>query len=164
MRIVKQRLLEMIPDLRVFLECAREVSLKSCTPPLLTVQHTFHKAVHPLAGSADDLKNIANLDRYIALAKAVLIFCTDGYFASRNCMVELRTSVKMGKLIIALMDPDASKGGLTQNQVREQLVEAETSLYTKWRFDGGPSAAELYTMLFNREPVEWNRIGAFQDV
>lgn len=31
-----------------------------------------------LAGSADDLEDISNLDKYIARAKAVLIYCSDG--------------------------------------------------------------------------------------
>ena len=85
-------------------------------------------------------------------------------FRSKNCMIELRASAKMGKLIIALVEPDASKGGLTQSQVHEQLIEAETSLYQKWLFDEGPSAEELYAALYKHEPIEWNRIGAFQDV
>ena len=73
--------------------------------------------------------------------------------------------MKQGKLINSLVDPDASKGGLTQLQVQEQLIKAETSLYEKWNLDSnGPSAQELYTALFDQSPVEWNRIGAFQDV
>jgi len=134
MRVVKQRLLEMIPDLSVFLD-------------------------------VDDLDDIANLDKYIARAQVVLIFCTDGYFRSKNCIIEIQAAVKMGKRIIALLDPDASKGGLTRDQVHEQLIEAETHLYAKWRLDeGGPSAKELNTALFACQPIEWNRIGVFQDV
>ena len=71
----------------------------------------------------------------------------------------------MGKLIIPVVDPDASKGGLTQDQVQEQLIEAETSLYEKWELVNiGLSASDLYTALFANPPIEWNRIGAFQDV
>ena len=79
-------------------------------------------------------------------------------------MIELRACVKMGKLIIPLMDPDASKGGLTQRQVHEQLIKAETSLFKKWLFDdSGPSAEALYHALFAKDDaIEWNRIGAFQ--
>ena len=80
-------------------------------------------------------------------------------------MIELRASVKQGKLIIPLVDPDASKGGLTKQQVREQLIKAEESCFEKWGFgDTGPSAEELFAALFVNEPIEWNRIGAFQDV
>jgi|EP00966_Prymnesium_polylepis_P130731 hypothetical protein len=95
---------------------------------------------------------------------AVLIFCSDGYFQSKNCMIELRACVKMGKLIIPLVDPDASKGGLTKLQVREHLANAEAN-FEKWSFaDDGLSAEVLYTALFANQPIEWNRIGAFQDV
>jgi len=134
MRVIKQRLLEMVPNFKVFLD-------------------------------VDDLEEIDNLDKYIRRTRAVLIFCTDGYFASKNCMIELRASVKQGKLIIPLVDPDASKGGLTKQQVREQLIKAEESCFEKWGFgDTGPSAEELFAALFVNEPIEWNRIGAFQDV
>ena len=120
---------------------------------------------HPLARSVDDLKDISNLGQYIARANAVLVFCSDGYFGSRNCLIELQSAVKLGKLIIPLVDPDVSKGGLTQDQVLEQLIKAEESLYKKWGFgDGALSAKELYAALFANEPIEWNRIGAFQDV
>ena len=41
----------------------------------------------------------------------------------------------------------------------------KVNLFGKWGFNGsGPSAKELYTTLFACEPIEWNRIGAFQDV
>ena len=123
------------------------------------------KIVSSFARSVDDLKDISNLGQYIVRAKAVLIFCSDGYFGSKNCIIELRASVKQGKLIIPVVDPDASKGGLTEEQVQEQLIKAETSLYEKLRFgDDGPSAEELYNALFASGPIEWNRIGAFQDV
>jgi len=134
MRVIKQRLLEMVPDFSVFLD-------------------------------VDDLKDISNLGKYITRAKAVLIFCSDGYFVSKNCMIELQASVKQGKLIIPLLDPDASKGGLTQHQVHDLLIKAEESLYEKWGFDGTSLSAEaLYKALFATPPIEWNRIGAFQDV
>ena len=80
-------------------------------------------------------------------------------------MRELVSSFQLGKPIIPLIDPDASRGGLSQEEVRERLHEAEGS-YLKWGFDAGttPRAAELYAHLFAREPIEWNRIGCFQDV
>ena len=105
------------------------------------------------------------MGRYIARARAVLIFCSDGYFISRNCMVELRVAVKVGKLIIPLVDFDTSRGGLTLDQVHDQLMQAESSSFKKWKFDeDGPSANELYNALVTTAPIEWNRIGAFQDV
>ena len=49
--------------------------------------------------------------------------------------------------------------------VRAQLLEAETS-YNAWGFgtEGTPRADALHAMLFHREPIEWNRIGHFQDI
>ena len=147
---------------RLFLEYALSFPKLRATPisvPAIDVTSSC------FSGSVDDLKDIENLDRYIALTKAVLVFCSNGYFVSKNYMIELRASVRAGKLIIPLMDPDASKGGRTQAQVREQLIKAEASSLRKWGFDDdGPSAEELYTAPFENEPIEWNRIDALQDV
>ena len=48
------------------------------------------------------------------------------------------------KPIIALMDPERSKGGLTKAEVHAQLLEADAS-YAKWGFDGdgGEPGGEL---------------------
>ena len=59
MRIIKQRLLEMILDIKVFLD-------------------------------VDDLIDISDLEGYISRSQHVLIFCSKGYFQSRNCMREVR--------------------------------------------------------------------------
>uniref|UniRef100_A0A7S2C867 Uncharacterized protein n=1 Tax=Haptolina brevifila TaxID=156173 RepID=A0A7S2C867_9EUKA len=121
------------------------------------------------------------------------------------------------KPIVALIDPDASRGGLTLEQVHERLVQAE-GFYAKWGFatctsavaaavttssvttsaiastfltatittaavtaatviatgraattnadaaNPTPSAQELYESLFAEPPIEWNRLGCFQDV
>ena len=39
-------------------------------------------------------------------------------FQSKNCMRELVSSTLMKKPIVALVDPDASRGGLSQKDVR----------------------------------------------
>ena len=133
MRIVKQRLLEMIPDLSVFLD-------------------------------VDDLEDIGNLGQYIERTQMVLVFCSKGYFQSKNCMIELRSSVTMKKPILPVVDFDLTRGGMTREQVREELIAAEGS-YAKWGFGNpGPYGLELYNALFASEAVEWNRLGHFQDV
>ena len=133
MRIVKQRLLEMVPNYSVFLD-------------------------------VDDLREIGDLAGYIERTQCVLIFCSEGYFQSRNCMIELRATVAKGKPIIALVDADAKKGGLTKQQVLEQLLASDAN-YEKWGFkDDGPRGHALHEALFAAEPIEWNRIGAFQDI
>ena len=143
----------------------RALSLAQELHPLLYVEQHLRQVVHSLARSVDDLKDISSLDKYIARAMAVLIFCTDGYTTSRNCMIELRSSVQQDKLIIPVVDPDAKRGGLTEEQVQEQLVKAENDSFVKWGFgDQGPSAEKLFAALFAAGPIEWNRIGPFQDV
>ena len=134
MRIIKQRLVEMLPDIAVFLD-------------------------------VDDLEEIGDLEGYIERTERILVYCSKAYFKSKNCMRELVSAAKMGKEIIALVDLDASKGGLSNQQVRERLSEAE-SRYEGWGFDPAttPSAQALYDHLFAHEPIEWNRLGHFQDV
>ena len=53
MRVIKQRLLEMIPGLQIFLD-------------------------------VDDLEDIANLGGYIDRSDAILVYCSRGYFESKN--------------------------------------------------------------------------------
>ena len=91
------------------------------------------------------------------------VFCSKGYFQSKNCMIELRAAVVAQKPLIALLDPDASRGGLSAVEVRQQLAEATTK-YTMWGFTSKPSGEDLNDALFANEPIEWNRLGAFQDV
>lgn len=107
-----------------------------------------------------DLEDISGLDLYIARAMHILIFCSAGYFQSKNCMTELRASVATGKSIITLMEPEHIHGGLTKDAVREQLNEADGS-YSRWGFvDNGLKGEDLFAALFGQEkPIEWNRIG-----
>ena len=78
-------------------------------------------------------------------------------------MLELRSAVSKAKRIIALIDNEASHGGLTLPMIQLQLHEAHTS-YEKWGFDDdGLHGERLFEALFQEEPIEWNRIGAFQE-
>lgn len=134
MRVMKQRLKEMCPDFSVFLD-------------------------------VDDLEDIGDLEGYISRTSTVLIFCSQGYFQSKNCMREIRAAVRMNKPLLAVLEPEVGKGGLSVEEVRHQLRLADAS-YGKWGFggDGGPSSEQLVEALFKLEPIEWNRIGHFQDV
>jgi len=148
MRIVKQRLLEMIPDLSVFLD-------------------------------VDDLEEIGELEGYVNRTSIILVYCSKGYFTSKNCMRELVASTTLQKPIIALTDPDASRGGMSLAEVHSQLIEAD-ALAIKWGFHGAdtpssgteyqeaylwPGGEMLHEYLFGEhEPIEWNRIGHFQDI
>jgi hypothetical protein len=67
--------------------------------------------------------------------------------------------------MIAVLDPDSSTGALLPEEVKAELIAADGS-YFKLGFslDGGPGGAECTGALFEDAPIEWNRIGAFQDV
>ena len=82
----------------------------------------------------DDLEEIGDLEGYIERTSIILVYCSKGYFTSKNCMRELVSSTIQQKPIIALIDTDASRGGLSLAEVHDQLEEAEGS-YAKWGFD-----------------------------
>ena len=86
MRIVKQRLLEMLPDARVFLD-------------------------------VDDLKEGKGAE-YVDASAMSLIFCSQGYFSSPNCMRELLRAAVTRKPILTLLEPEAKHGGLTLDEIR----------------------------------------------
>lgn len=105
----------------------------------------------------DDLEEIGDLERYIDLSAHILVYCSRGYFKSKNCMRELIAATTKGKPVVALLEPDASRGGLTLDEIRERLDEAERHYFGKWDLMGSPSAGMLYAHLFRRPPIEWNR-------
>jgi len=140
MRVIKQRLLEMCPSLRVFLD-------------------------------VDDLKEIGDLEGYVRRTQTVLVFCSDGYFFSKNCMRELLSSVHLKKEIITVLELDRNKGAMTKGDIKAHLVQAEIR-YAQWEMletfcERGwalPVDQMLYGALFESKPIEWNRIADFQDV
>ena len=79
-------------------------------------------------------------------------------FHSKNCMRELVSTTTMVKPVIALIDTDTSRGGLSLTEVHTQLLEADES-YEKWGFDtdAAPHGQALYSHLFASNPIEWNR-------
>jgi len=82
-------------------------------------------------------------------------------------MREIVAATAKGKPMIALIELDASRGGLSLEEVNTQLLEAD-ALYDKWGFnlagENSLNGAALYAHLFAQDPIEWNRIGHFQDV
>jgi len=111
----------------------------------------------------------------------VLVYCSDGYFTSKNCMRELVATLAGQKPIIALMEPDPQKGGLSMEHIHELLLEADLFAVERWNFlpsDGltepstrewhgtiaWPGGETLRGSLFRNEPIEWNRIGHFQGI
>lgn len=132
MRIVKQSVLALIPDAQVFLDVDQK-----------------------------DFK-IGDLEGYVKRSSTVLIYVTEGYFASKNCMRELIASTRESKHIVALLDPEAVHGGLSRAEVDKQLHEAALR-YDEWGFEAdAPRGDQLVDALFADPPIEWNRVGAFQ--
>ena len=104
-----------------------------------------------------DLEEIGDLEGYIRRSVTILVYCSKGYFQSKNCMRELVSSTTMQKPMIALMEPDASRGGLNSEEIKTQLLEAEAS-YSKWDFpQTTPLGQALYSHLFTSNSIEWNR-------
>ena len=143
MRIVKQRLVEMLPDIRVFLD-------------------------------VDDLKEGKGAE-YVDASGLTLIFVSDGYFTSPNCLRELLRAA-----VTEEADPCALRRRRRAAR-RAQRARSSRSSSSCARRDAstghvgaqrrrqelGLRHAECRTLresLFLHEPIEWNRIGAFQDV
>ena len=150
MRIVKTRLLDMLPDSLPFLD-------------------------------VDSLAEGKGAE-YVDASSVTLIFVSRGYFDRPNCMRELLRAVVTDKPMVTLVESEVAKGGLTKEHVLQKLVDAAapcekngvpfSSMYAMWKLtkemtEWGyemPSADVLYAALFDKELIEWNRIGAFQDV
>ena len=93
----------------------------------------------------------------------MLVFCTAGYFRSANCIQELQAAVRLRKPLLTLVEPDATRGGVTraealatlQSAIKEGVVPSHLGL-------DGAAVADLIDCLFGSAPIEWLRIGAFQ--
>ena len=120
---------------------------------------------------------------YVDVSQISLVFVSSGYFISPNCMRELLRAVVTGKPIVTLVESEARHGGLTTEAVRMDLEEADApckihdtnhASNAMWELDKeveswGPCDAQccsLYAALLDDAVmvVEWNRLGAFQDV
>ena len=112
---------------------------------------------------------------YLDVSGTVLVFCTQGYFQSLNCMRELVRAVLKSKPIICMLEPEERHGRLTPEEILQQLRLAEAR-YDEWGLseevrqwhaeglDPMPTADALYAALFAEDAVEWARIGHFQAV
>lgn len=121
--------------------------------------------------------------RYVDASCLTLVFVSKGYFVSPNCMRELLRAVVTGKPVVALLESEEGKGSLTSEEVGTLLADAEApcrdrggaqfpSKYAMWGLADEvkswgyamPPASELHAALYQTEPIEWTRIGNFQDV
>jgi hypothetical protein len=177
MRVVKQRLLDMLPTVHVFLDVD-------------DAQRRVGKGAEVLNRS----------DKF-------LLFASDGFFGgnhapSRPCMVELLKAVQLGLEMITVLEVEDKHLPLSPSQLYEQMCKLDQpvldtngtpvldahgqqfpSMYAKWGLTNGwghvltedklnpdlgalPIANRLYDKIFapNVAPIEWNRIGVFQDI
>ena len=137
MRVIKMRLKEMMPTLRVFLD-------------------------------VDDLKEgrgMQDVDRSFT----VLIFVTEGYFKSPNCMRELLRAVLLRKKIVIMGTQGA--GGVTIDELEAKLRQALLRL-NGWGLDAEvehwgysvPSACMLKQELMRLPPTEFDSVAMFQTI
>ena len=106
-----------------------------------------------------DLEDIEHLEAYIDRSSTILVFCSKGYFGSKNCMRELARAVTSGKPMITVIDPDSSSGAMSVDEIRAALKEVGSST------NGlrGVASTDCAQALFAHAPIDWNRLGAFQE-
>ena len=115
-------------------------------------------------------------------SKAVLVFISDGYFSSVNCVRELLRAIYNQVPIITLLETNMKHGGLSRADIKEalrglpKLIE-DSPLKSEiespaWQGFELPSPAELFNLLLPssrlselkvaNEPIEWTRISHYQ--
>jgi hypothetical protein len=177
MRVVKQRLLDILPMVHVFLDVD------------------------------DDQRRVGKGVEVLNRSDKFLLFASDGFFGgihapSRPCMVELLKAVQLGLEMITVLEVEDKHLPLSPSQLYEQMCKLDQpvldvdgtpvldphgqqfpSMYAKWGLVNGlghvltedglnpdlgalPIANRLYDKIFapNVAPIEWNRIGVFQDI
>jgi hypothetical protein len=93
----------------------------------------------------DDLESIDALETYIEASQVIMLFCSKGYFQSRNCLREVRSTMEKGKRFCLMHDPE--KGGATLEAVQQECpVELRGDIFD------------------NQEVITWRRIKDFQMV
>ncbi len=160
----------MVPELSVFLgmwlACSPTASPASNHNPVILMYFVRTRT------DVDDLKE-GKGGKYVDQSELILIFLSDGYFESENCMRELLRTLFSQKPLLVMSEPEHKHGGMTAAQVKIALEQAngrfaspwglEEEMST-WGYDPPPTATAMYNTLYAEEPIEWNRIGIFQDV
>ena len=151
MRVLKQKIFEMMPECRVFLD-------------------------------VDDLHEGKGAE-FIDKSVVVLIFVSDGYFISKNCMRELVRASMLQRPLLVLAETEGrslgggSHGGLTRVEADQQLRDG-VARFVHWglademegwldqnaALEPPPSEQTLRTQLREAPTFEWNRLPLFQSV
>ena len=137
-RIIKQRLMELLPGVACFLD----------------VDDLQRKR-----GKGAEL---------VHASKAFLLFCSRGFFESEPCIKELLCALRERKPIIMVGEPIEYHGGLSIEAARVQLSAAYRIFSQReWWNELLPTpmaCGEIERLLFDEnEPIEWARIGDHQD-
>ena len=124
--IIKRRLLEMLPSVRVFLD----VRSGRIERPIVCTHLQSLTASNRCSGlrwsrQVDNLGTGTRNSLHVDISNAVLCFCTCNYFKSGPCAMELVRAVVQQKPILSLLDTDEEKGGLSEADCR-QLLSQET--------------------------------------
>ena len=144
MRIVKARLIDMMPEANIFLDVD-------------DLQRKKGKGAELVDGS-----------------QVFLLFCSQGFFTSINCMREVLRGVLREKPFLILLEPDEMHGRVTIEEATELLYNLEaTNQYKTWKLDKDveewvkenpsywkrtsiPSAKEMVDILFKqRDAISW---------
>ena len=109
---------------------------------------------------------------FVDRSELILVFCSRGYADSPNCMRELLRAIFDEKPLIALLEPEAKHGGMTHKEI-SGAMDVASSNFRRWGLSSemdewGMSPPLPYALaaalLESATSIEWNRIGAFQDV
>ena len=95
----------------------------------------------------DDLRDIGDLELYIAQSMVINVFLSHGYFKSRNCLREVQATVETWKPFMITHEIDTSKGGGSLNEMKVELGDTR-----------------LCDVIFSKERriTTWYRIADFQ--
>ena len=96
----------------------------------------------------DDLKSIDALEEYVEQTSVIMIFVSQGYFKSKNCLREARCTVDKKKPIVLVHDPVKGGAPLELIKSEECPVELLDSIFKL------PDSNE------ERSVITWHRIQA----
>mmetsp|Transcript_10259 Transcript_10259/g.27318 ORF Transcript_10259/g.27318 Transcript_10259/m.27318 type:complete len:316 (+) Transcript_10259:108-1055(+) len=94
----------------------------------------------------DNAGGIGALEQIVGRCGGLIVFLSDGYFASKNCQRELTAAVDQALPLVLVRERDKDHGGLDADLLRKQCP------------------VEIKDRIFSRPLIEWHRIGEFQVV
>lgn len=92
----------------------------------------------------DNLADISKLEEYIEASGVIVVILSRQYFASKNCLREIRAAVRLRKRILFVHEADPEKGGAPLGAIRAQAGD------------------EFQHLFETTEVIRWMRVTAFQ--